>query len=194
MTRTNRLGHTFQALEAREVPAFVTHFAAGNLKIVFNHDSTTGQAVTVSADGGWVTLNEHRTRIKASAVRAITVVGSDLANWIDLHFVSTQTGFHRLDGKVTVRGNGGDDVMMGTQFADRLIAAGDGFNQFFDGRGNDTCTGGTGINWFANGDGRDTIVSRSPKDWIDASPDDTVIRNYPRAVVDLTGLDGSHRT
>jgi hypothetical protein len=160
------------------VPAFVTHSTGGNLKIVFNADSTTAQGVTVSADHGWVTLNEHRIKVKASAVRSITVVGSDLANWIDLHFVSTQTGFHKLDGKVKVLGNGGDDVFMGTQFADKLVASGDGFNQFFDGRGNDTCIGGTGVNWFLNGDGKDTLISNSPRDFIDASPDDTVIRTY----------------
>jgi Ca2+-binding RTX toxin-like protein len=178
MTRTNRIGQTFQTLEAREVPAFVMHFTAGNLKIVFDNNSTTGQAITISADHGWVTLNEHRTHIAASSVRSITVVGSDLANWFDLHFVSTQTGFHRLDGKVTVLGNGGDDVFMGTQFADKLIASGAGFSQFFDGGGNDTCIGGTGVNWFYNGDGKDTIVSNSSRDWIEASADDAVIRNW----------------
>ena len=43
---------------------------------------------------------------------------SDKNNWIDLRFVSTATGFRRLNDKVKVVAGGGDDVIFGTQFGD----------------------------------------------------------------------------
>lgn len=175
MTRPNRLGTTFQALEARVVPAFVTRMNAGHLKIVFNNDSTTDQSVVVSAVNGKVTLNEHPTRFKASAVRSITVVGSDLGNFIDLKFVSTQTGFRRLDGKVKLYGNGGDDVLFGSQFGDKL-SGGDGFDQIFAGNGNDTLDGGAGTDWLYPGYGDDTILVSPGNDWMDRlEPGDRVV-------------------
>ncbi len=175
MPRTNRLGTTFQTLEAREVPAFVTGFSAGNLRIVFNNNGATAQSVVVSAVNGKVTLNERPTAIPAAAVRSITVVGSSLNNFIDLRFVSTGTEFRNLDGKITLSGNGGDDVLIGSQFADK-ISGGDGFDQLFAGNGNDTLNGGNGHDWLYPGYGYDVIVRSPGDDWWDRlEPGDRVI-------------------
>lgn len=175
MTRKNLLGTTFRTLEAREVPAFVTHIAAGNLRIVFNNDGATAQSVVVSAVNGRVTLNERPTAIRAANVRTITVVGSDLNNFIDLRFVSTGTGFRKLDGKATLLGKGGDDVLIGSQFGDKLDG-GDGFDQLMGGNGNDTLNGGAGNDWLYPGYGDDTILVSPGNDWMDRlEPGDRVI-------------------
>lgn len=175
MTRKNSLGSTFQTLEAREVPAFVSTYVAGNLRIAFNDNAATAQSVVISAANGYVTLNERVTRIVASNVRSIAVVGSDLNNFIDLRFVSTGTGFRRLDGKVTLSGNGGDDVLIGSQFADK-ISGGAGFDQLYAGNGNDTLNGGDGTDWIYPGYGDDVIVRSPGGDWTDVlEPGDRLV-------------------
>lgn len=153
-------------LEARECPAFARAFTGGHLRIVFDNELATGETVTVSSYNGHVTLNERPTKILASAVRRITVVGSDLDNRIDLHFVSTGTGFRGLNGKVSVRSGGGDDVLMGTQFADKLDG-GEGFDQLYGGKGDDTLNSGAGDDWIYPGYGADTIYIGPGNDWHD---------------------------
>lgn len=155
-----------EALESRECPAFVRSFAAGHLRIVFDNELATGQAVTISSINGRVTFNERPTKLLASAVRKITVVGSDLDNWIDLHFVSTGTGFRGLNGKVVVRTGGGNDVLMGTQFGDRLDG-GDGFDQLWGNNGNDTLLSGPGDDSIYPGYGADTVYLGPGSDWHD---------------------------
>jgi len=174
MKRTSQVGSTFQALETREVPAFITTFRSGNLRIAFDNDGATAQSVVISAINGKVTLNETPTSILAARVRTITVVGSDLNNFIDLHFVSTGTGFRKLDGKITLSGNGGDDVLIGSQFGDKLNG-GDGFDQLMGGSGKDTLNGGNGHDWIYPGEGKDTIILSPGNDWIDLGPDDRLI-------------------
>jgi Ca2+-binding RTX toxin-like protein len=163
---------SLELLEAREVPAFVTSFSHGQLIIRFDN-APTGQSVQVSAYQGKVTLNEQLTAIRTERVAAITVIGSDLDNTIDLHFVSTQTGFRRLDGKVVIKGGGGNDVLMGSQFSDRLYG-GTGFDQIFGGAGNDVVDGGPGIDWLYPGPGNDQVFI-GPGDWTDRlEPGDVV--------------------
>ncbi len=152
------------------MPAFVTSFHSGNLRIVFNNDATTAQSVVISAINGKVTLNERAIHVKSSAVRSITVIGSDFNNFIDLHFVSTGTGFHRLDGKINLQGKGGDDVLMGSQFADKL-SGGDGFDQLYAGKGNDTLNGGNGDDWIYGGYGKDVVIPSQGHDFVDVGPD-----------------------
>ena len=159
---------SLESLETRECPAFVKSFIHGTLRIAFDNEAATGQSVVVSAVNGRVTLNEHVTRIWASAVRQIVVRGSELNNWVDLHFVSTGTGFRRLDGHVTLKGRGGDDVLIGSQFGD-TISGGDGFDQLNGWNGNDRLDGGAGDDWVTHGYGADTIYVGPAlgNDWID---------------------------
>lgn len=174
MLRKNQIGATFQTLEAREVPAVITTFRSGNLRIAFNNDGATAQSVVISSVQGKVTLNERPTAIRAAAVKSITVVGSALNNFIDLRFVSTGTGFRGLNGKVSLLGNGGDDVLIGSQFGDKL-SGGEGFDQLMGGNGNDTLNGGNGHDWIYPGEGNDVIVRSPGNDWIDLGPDDRLI-------------------
>lgn len=155
-----------ETLEARECPAFVKSFVGGHLRITFDNEMATGQSVVVSAVNGRVTLNEIPTKILASSVTRITVVGSDLDNRIDLHFISTGTGFRKLDGKVTIKGGGGNDVLDGTQFGDTILGGG-GFDQIHAGEGNDTIDGGAGDDWIYPWLGADTIVIGNGSDWLD---------------------------
>lgn len=155
-----------ESLETRECPAFVKSFANGTLRITFDNEVSTGQAVTISAANGHVTLNERATKIPASAVTKIVAVGSDLDNWIDLRYVSTGTGFRGLNGKVTLNGGGGNDVLTGSQFGDK-VAGGGGFDQLFGGNGNDVLDGGAGDDWIYHGYGADTIIVGNGNDWID---------------------------
>jgi Ca2+-binding RTX toxin-like protein len=161
-----------EALEAREAPAFVSSFSHGLLTITFDN-AATGQSVQVSSYQGKVSLNDRPTSIRAADVTAITVNGSDRDNTIDLHFISTATGFRNLDGKVTIYGGRGNDVLMGSQFGDRLYG-GDGFDQLFGGNGNDLLDGGAGIDWLYPGAGNDQVYI-GPGDWCDRlEPGDVV--------------------
>jgi Ca2+-binding RTX toxin-like protein len=175
MSRTNRLGSTFQALEAREVPAFVTGYAAGNLWIAFNNNAMTAQSVVISAANGRVTLNDRLTGIPAADIRSITVVGSARDNIIDLRSVGPGSGFRGLDGRISLLGMGGADVLIGSQFGDQ-ISGGAGCDQLFGEAGNDTMTGGRGADWLCPGAGDDIIIGRQWVDWIDLlEPGDRVV-------------------
>jgi hypothetical protein len=186
-----------ECLEDRSVPAagISSAYARGALTITISADSTAPQSVTLSSYQGYVTLNEAYLttrigrKIKASSVTSINVQGSSLANRIDLGFVSSQQGFGpQLEGRVTLVGGGGDDVIVGSQFADALygeagfdqISGGSGNDQIFGGDGNDwiyagpsngqgpsagndndTVTGGAGADWYDGGDGYDTLTDRT---------------------------------
>lgn len=164
-----------QRLESREVPAFIAKLVNHELRITFNNDSTTAQSVEVSAVNGRVTLNEKPTKFKASNVWSIKVTGSDLANFLDLRFVSTGTGFRpRLNGHITVNGGQGDDVLVGSAFGDKLNG-GDGFDQLMGANGNDTLDGGAGVDWLYHGYG-DDVLYVGAGDWYDRlEPGDRVV-------------------
>jgi Ca2+-binding RTX toxin-like protein len=168
-------------MESRYCPADTKSLLAdGTLRITFDNNAATGQAVTVSAVNGRVTLNEQATTLRVSAVRAIDVIGSDRDNWIDLHFVSLANGFRNLDGHTTAQGGRGSDVIIGTQSGDRL-SGGDGTDQIFAGDGNDTIAGGAGNNTIHHDGGKDTIYVQG-NDWIDRlGPGDRVIHGAPPA-------------
>jgi Ca2+-binding RTX toxin-like protein len=176
---TTRL--SVEALETRYCPAFTKSLLAdGTLRIAFDNNAATGQAVTISAANGRVTLNEQATTINVSAVKAIDVVGSDRDNWIDLHFVAVGVGFRNLDGKVTVHGGRGNDVLMGSQFGDKLYGD-DGNDQIFAGDGADLIAGGAGSNVIYPGYGKDSIYVQG-NDWVDRlEPGERIIHGAPPA-------------
>lgn len=154
-----------ESLETRDVPAFVTSFLQGELRVTFDN-AAAGQSVQMSSYNGYVTLNESRINVRAADVRAITIVGSDRDNFIDLKFVSTQTGFKALDGHVSITGKGGNDVLMGTQFSDR-IDGGNGNDQIWGAAGNDTLLGAAGNDWIYGGPGNDVLDGGLGADWFD---------------------------
>lgn len=165
-----------ESLERRDTPAAITNFTAGELRIVFDENVATGQSVQVSSANGMVTINDRPMNFTASAVRSITVVGSNRDNFIDLRYVSSQSGFRGLDGHVTLQGRRGNDVLIGSQFGDRLMG-GEGFDQLYAGAGNDKLDGGAGDDWLYPDSGKDTIIQRAVLDWCDRlEPGDRVIR------------------
>ena len=165
-----------ESLERRDTPAAITTFSSGELRIAFDENVSTGQSVQISSANGLVTINDRSMQIAASEVRKITVVGSNRDNFIDLRYVSAAAGFRKLDGQVTLQGRGGNDVLIGSQFGDRL-SGGAGFDQLYAGAGNDRLDGGAGDDWLYPDFGNDTIIQRAALDWCDRlEPGDRVIR------------------
>lgn len=166
-----------ETLEAREMPAFVASFRHGELRVAFDNNVATGQSVQMSAVNGYVTLNEVRINVRTADVRAITIVGSDRDNFIDLKFVSTQTRFKGLDGHVSILGKGGNDVLMGTQFGDR-IDGGNGSDQIWGNAGRDTLFGGAGNDSIYGGFGNDALNGGPGIDWFDRlEPGDRLVQH-----------------
>ena len=177
MNRRPTTSLRLETLEARDVPAFFTSLVNGQLRLVFDNNAATAQSVQISSVNGYVTLNERRINVRADAVRAISVVGSDLDNFIDLKFVSTGTGFHGLNGRVNLVGKGGNDVILGTQFGDR-IDGGAGNDQISGCAGNDTLLGGYGDDWIYAGPGNDVLDGGPGNDWFDRlEPGDRLLRH-----------------
>lgn len=172
-----------EALEQRDTPAVFHSFSGGSLHIWFNNApvSSAGpyneQATVLSSYNGKVTLtyagtekviNDARLKpIQAGAVKEIVIDGSDQPNFIDLRFVSAQSGFSpSLSGRVTIRGHGGDDVLIGSQFDDR-IRGGAGNDQIYAGAGNDWIAGDAGDDWLYGGYGNTVYQGGQGRDWFD---------------------------
>lgn len=151
-----------EALESRDTPAVFHSYAAGQLRIWFdnayapNANPYSAQATTISAYDGVVTLtfsgyerkifDARNHPIRASEVTAIIVDGSNQPNFIDLHCVEPRIGFQSiLNGRIWLRGHGGNDVLIGGAFDDRIRG----------GAGNDQLYGGAGSNWLAGDAGDD---------------------------------------
>jgi Ca2+-binding RTX toxin-like protein len=172
-----------ETLESRDTPAVFYNFAAGALHVWFDNAPVpsagpgNAQATAISAIGGNVTLNlsgydvficdAQNRPVPASQVKEIVIDGSNQPNFIDLRFVSTGTGFSaRLNRHITIRGHGGNDVLIGSAFDDRM-RGGAGFDQIYAGAGNDWLAGDAGDDWLYGGDGNNVYQGGSGRDWFD---------------------------
>lgn len=164
----------FEPLEQREVPAVVT-FQGGLLTVGLadeaDHNVTisrvmtkSGLAVTIDGQSDGLVAGATEGRVHAAEVRQIVVTGDQFGNRIGLAGV-TSAAFAGLDNRVFVFAGGGDDYVVGSQFAD-ILYGGDG-NDTLDGvdgadrilgeAGADTLLGNSGNDILQGGDGKDSL-------------------------------------
>jgi Ca2+-binding RTX toxin-like protein len=184
-----------ERLGERVVPAVVARVTPhGQLVVRITDDSRTAQHVDIGHNNGYLSVVSYAPdgavrnvpygrRVAASAVRGITVIGSDLNNTIDLRGVST-SAFRGLHGRIGVNARGGNDFLLGSNFGETLVGGegddviwahggadrlygGDGFDQLNGGVGNDLLSGGYGPDWVYGGDGNDSLTDFRPweGDW-----------------------------
>jgi Ca2+-binding RTX toxin-like protein len=182
-----------ELLEDRCVPALIATFNGGTeaLKVTVNNDSTTEQRVIFYVDDGYVCLTNscdiQGGSVKASDVRSIVVIGSDLDNRIDLSGVTTAS-FLGLDGRITVKAGIGNDTIYGSAFADVLegekghdyLSGDDGADKIRGGRGNDTLVGELGDDSLYGGRGDDRLWGGSGKDYFDGGDGYDAIFDFER--------------
>src|SRR5262245_61964425 len=120
-----RASLSLETLEDRQVPALAAFNAATgqltvNLQEADNNASPPPPTHNIPADFsvnavvaltavGNVRIAGKAGALPTNQVRAITVLGSDRADRVYLHTVTSQA-FSGLDGRIRVEGRGGDDV------------------------------------------------------------------------------------
>jgi Ca2+-binding RTX toxin-like protein len=203
-SRRRRAGRTanVESLEQRTLLTVSSLFANSELTIV-SDDGIDSIALGTSAVNPLLielTINgvvdTALPPIAASDIGAITIIGSDGANQIDLRGV-TPTDFDFVD-PVTMNplqivvdgGNGNDTLFSSSGFDDTLragqgndvvdarssvttallvIEAGDGMDTVFGGVGNDDIDGGDGGDSIFGGDGNDTIFAGDGNDTVEGN-------------------------
>jgi Ca2+-binding RTX toxin-like protein len=158
------------ALVAGAAPAqaAVTSAVAGG-ELTARSNAGDAMAITCAPDGS-VRVNGARPRTGSatcSSITSISVDGGPASNGVDLSAVA-RTRFTRLgNGRVGIRGGGGDDVLVGSAFADRI--AGDEGNDFLDGdTGGDRLEGGVGHDRLLGFDGADKLFGGEGSDRLEA--------------------------
>jgi Ca2+-binding RTX toxin-like protein len=189
-------------LEGREVPAvFATVTSNLELRVTIDNDSRTAQHVQVGVINGDVAVNGSRALLNgrpvaASAVRRITVSGSDLNNSIDLRNVSTRF-FQGLDGRVSVNGGAGNDTLNGSQFGDHLsggagddvVSGNDGHDSVFGNTGTDRLHGGNGDDFLDGGAGDDFLDGNAGRNRFVGGIDYDIAHWNPRADTIVGGVE-----
>jgi Ca2+-binding RTX toxin-like protein len=169
------------------VPAVVATLRNFELVVNIDNNSRSAQNVQIWSDMGLLSViatgaGGSRTvaygkPVASSSVRRITVNGSDLDNRIDLGQVTT-AGFRGLNHKVTVNAGGGNDWVLGSEFADRLN--GNGGNDTIGGGsgGDEIIDGGTGDDFLDGGNGDDTLIGGPGGDWSYGGPGHDTVTDY----------------
>lgn len=213
--RSSRHRHPLrvESLEERTLLSVTVFFSEGVLYI----DSTDNSAnsVTLSAGlGGGLLINSQTpaissastgellgTALLASQVTCIRLdVGSGADN-VDFSAVVPQTFPSIISGCITISAGGGDNVMVGSEFSDILLAGngadlvhgldgddlvrvGDGNNTVFGaagddtietGEGNDVVYAGAGNDLVRSGAGNDNLSGGSGDDILQAGPGDDIV-------------------
>ncbi|MEI7923508.1 MAG: hypothetical protein WCJ40_16485 [Planctomycetota bacterium] len=166
------------SLEHRELYAVNPSFSAGTLTVSMSgNDAAHSFVLKVKGIDRQLYYYDGRTNqdilyrgapLKAGQISRITVVGDDFGNEIDLSNVKSTNGFtSALDCPasplVTISGQGGNDKLVGSQFADKIDGgSGDDTLQGMD--GNDILIAGTGRDLLYGNNGDDLLISSSPSD------------------------------
>jgi Ca2+-binding RTX toxin-like protein len=119
------------------------------------------------------------------------VIGTDAANYIA---ASPSSG-----APVTLRGNGGNDTIIGSLFADSLIggdgddviSAGGGNDTIYGGNGNDVINGNSGNDRIYGGSGNDTLIGGPGRDRLYGEAGDDLLGTRDHKIDTLYGGDGS---
>lgn len=147
------------SLESRVLLSATATFDAAHHKLTVN--STAAESIEIGSDSaGRVTFNNAlvsngSTRLNAADVQSIVINGGAGANRIDLHKV-TPISFKAVKS-VSIAGNGGNDDITGTAFADSIRGN----------SGNDRISGGLGNDAVRGDEGTDLLYGESGDDNLD---------------------------
>jgi Ca2+-binding RTX toxin-like protein len=193
-------------LESREVPAT---FANGVLTINASESPVVGgsrmvtvRVVSQSPNGQFVkvdgqAINGAEVWLRPKDVTGVVVIGSPQKDRISVQAVEGKYGFHDLDGRVEVSGGGGNDVIYGTAFADRL-SGGAGDDIIKGGPGSDVIRGGSGDDdLYGSGDGNthptdgnDAVYGEGDNDTLHGGGGNDILVGGPGVDVFLGGGPG----
>lgn len=178
---SQRVNHGFRptgdGLERREVYAVsVTVSSTGTLTANIT-GTDSAQSFDLRASGttrklvfwdglAWKDVLRNGSNVPAGFLNRIQVNGSDMANKINLSYITSGAGFSSaledpVNPRVVVNCNGGDDNVGGSYFSDRIDGgAGNDKVDSFD--GNDILIAGTGRDTLGGGNGDDLIIAMNP--------------------------------
>lgn len=142
----SRAAGTSETLETKALLSVTTGFDSSSGELEIRSDAGDDITVAASEDGSDVLVNGESTGVAPSDVISLEVKGGPLANTLDVSAV-TEADFTNLES-VEVKGNGGDDILIGSEFDDDLEG----------GQGNDDIDGGDGADSLKGDDGDDTLV------------------------------------
>ena len=222
-SKLNRKNTALQTLEERTYLSVSSLFASGEIQIIADADDDITLGINPSVPGQvQLTVNgdvdTSLGSIQASTVRAITIIGSDNDNVIDISGV-TAAEFSFVDPdtligiQIFVDGDDGNDTLIGTPDLNETLAggngadsinqnlataptgnltidAGDGDDTVSGGTGNDVIDAGNGNDVVSGGDGNDTITGDDGNDVLNGDGGDDSIFGDDGADT-INGGDGS---
>jgi Ca2+-binding RTX toxin-like protein len=119
------------------------------------------------------------------------ITGTDGAN-----FISTSP---EADTSVRIRGNLGNDTIVGSSYSDRIdggdgddiISGGGGNDTIYGGAGDDVINGNSGNDRISGGAGNDTLLGSSGRDRLYGEAGDDLLSTRDNKIDTLTGGDGT---
>ncbi len=185
-----------QTLEERTYLSVSSLFTGGEIQIIADADDDIALGVNPSIPGQvQLTVNgvtdTSLGSIQASTVRAITIIGSDNDNVIDISGV-TAAEFSFVDPdtligiQIFVDGDDGNDTLIGTPDLNETLAGGNGADSI----NQNLATTPTGNLTIDGGDGNDTVSGGTGNDVIDAGNGDDVVSGGDGNDT-ITGDDGN---
>jgi hypothetical protein len=181
-SKLNRKHTALQTLEERTYLSVSSLFASGEIQIIADADddislginpSVPGQ-VQLTVNGG---VDTSLGSIQASTVRAITIIGSDADNVINISGV-TAAQFSFFDAgsglglQISVDGDDGNDVIIGSSDLGGTLLGGHGADTITGSTIGDSISAGDGADEVTSGDGDDTVFGGDGNDIIDAGTGD----------------------
>lgn len=188
--RSHRTSTPVQKLEERLYLSVQSLFANGELQIVSDANDSIAVGVSTTSPGFVELLvngvsDSSVASIQASTVQALTIIGSDSDNTIDVSGISS-ADFSYVDPvtnlglQIFIDGDNGNDTLIASQNLNDTIVGGhgaDSINQNLSftpsgnltidaGNGDDTVSGGSGNDSIDAGDGDDTVSGQAGNDTI----------------------------
>ena len=174
-----------EVLEERTYLSVTSLFSGGELQIVSDGPDSIAVGIDPLAPGNVrITVNGSTDptlgTVQASAVTSLVIVGSDTENTIDLSgvtaadfsFIDVDTG---LGLQISVDGDDGNDVIIGSADLGGTLLGGDGADTITGSTVGDVINAGDGADSVDAGDGNDTIFGGDGADIIDSGIGDDSI-------------------